>query len=104
MNKAIKKIKQFFLFIWNWREHYTMWRIMKRLDTACRKKESLQIKLKYEIIKMIRKYTKMDKDNISKYIPLDEKTKAEIRFQVDLKYGYEMKHLNVKLNKKLQLV
>jgi len=100
----IKLIKRFFKYIWNWRKHYKIYRLTKKIGKAVESKEKRRLKLKWEVIKMVRKYTKMDKDNVSKYIPLDEATKSEIRFQVDLLYGKEMEHLDVKLNDKLQLV
>ena len=97
-------IKSFFLFFWNWRKSLKFYFINKKLKTAVKNKTKERLVLRYKITRLILKYTKWDKDNISKYIPLDEKTKIEIRSQVDAKYGEEMKKLNVKLNSKLQVV
>lgn len=100
----LKSIKSAIVYLWNFRKHLKWYFINRKLKRAIKDKNKRRLELKYEIVKMVRKYTKMDKDNVSKYIPLDEKTKAEIRFQVDLLYGNEMKYLNIKLNDKLQLV
>ena len=97
-------IKLFFYNLWNWRKSLKFYFINKKLKKAVTNKTNERTQLKYDVVKLIMKYTKWDKDNKSKYIPLDEKTKQEIRFQVDLMFGEKMKALNVKLNSKLQVV
>ncbi|WP_372744275.1 hypothetical protein [Lutibacter sp.] len=104
MKKLIKTIQTFFISILSYNKYLKFYFINKKLKKAVTNKTKERLKLRYEITTLIKKYTKWDKDNVSKYIPLDEKTKAEIRFQVDLKFGKQMKALNVKLNSKLQVV
>lgn len=100
----INLIKQFFKYVWTWISRRKARLLTKAVRKAVKSKSLKEKELKWEIVKMVRKYTKIDKDNVSKYIPLDEKTKAEVRFQVDLLYGEDMERLGVKLNDKLQLV
>lgn len=100
----MKSIKLFFLFLWEWRKHLSFYLLNRKLKRAVISKTKQRLRLRYDITRLIMKYTKWDKDRRSKYIPLDEKTRAEIRFQVDLKYGDKMAEHNVKLNNKLQVV
>ncbi len=100
----MKLIKSFFLFLWNWRQHLKFYFINRKLKKAVVSKTKERLRLRYDITRLIMKYAKWDKDHRSKYIPLDEKTRIEIRFQVDLKFGEKMEELNVKLNHKLQVV
>ena len=100
----MSKIKLFLAFLWNWRKHLKFYLINRKLKKAVISKTKERLRLRYDISRLIMKYAKWDKDHKSKYIPLDEKTRAEIRFQVDLKYGAKMAEHNVKLNNKLQVV
>jgi hypothetical protein len=100
----MKSIKLFFLFLWEWRKHLKFYLINRKLKKAVISKTKERLQLRYDISRLIMKYAKWDKDHKSKYIPLDEKTRIEIRFQVDLKYGEKMKALNVKLNHQLQVI
>lgn len=99
-----KTIWKFFKNLWYRIFNRELASVEKKLKKAVKTKERRKLELKFDVQKMVRKYTKIDKDNISKYIPLDEKTKSEIRFQVDLKYGDEMLDLGVVLNNRMQLI
>lgn len=101
MRKLIQIIKAFFQ---KWKDKKIVEKGIETLGTAVKNQQKERLKLRYDITQLIIKYAKLDKDNKSKYIPLDAKTKMEIRNQVELKYGEDMKRLNVKMNKNLQVV
>ncbi|MEI6865785.1 hypothetical protein [Flavicella sp.] len=99
-----KIINQIVLYFKSWRRKRTLNDINKNLKQAVKNKQNKRLLLRYEITKLIHKYAKLDKDNKSKFIPLDLATIAEIKFQVDLQFGSEMKRHNVVLNNKLQVI
>ena len=99
-----KRINQIISFFTNFYKNYKFRKLTIHLKKAAKKKGNERLALRYEISKYIRKFAKLDKNDRSKYIPLDKKTKELIRFNVDEKYGKEMFKLNVKLNKKLQII
>ena len=100
----MKLIKNIFRFFSNLIQNYRVKKITKKLKTAATSKHKERLKLKYEVMLYIRKFRNMDKDNVSKYIPWTEKTKELVRFNIDEKFGKEMNRLNVRLNKKMQVV
>lgn len=99
-----KLFKQIILFFKDFKRKRELNRGIKIVEAAAEKKIDERLRLRYNITKFINSYAKFDKDNVSKYIPFDAKTKAEIIFQVDLKYGEQMKKLNVKLTNKLKVL
>lgn len=100
MTLILNIIKFFKDFIQN----YKVKRITKKLKRAATNKQKERLKLRYQITLHIRKLRNMDKDDVSKYIPWSEKTKELVRFNIDKKYGKEMNRLNVRLNRKMQVV
>ena len=100
----MKYLKQFLLFFKNLFTNYKFKKLTKTLEKASTKKQSERLQLSFEITKYIRKFAKLDKNNRSKYIPLDFATKQLIRFNVDKEFGQKMSKLNIKLNAKLQVV
>lgn len=100
----MKTIKQIINFFNNLYRNYRFNRLNKKLTKVVKKKNNERLKLRYEIAKYITKFAKIDKDNKSKYIPLDWKTKELIKFNVQKEFGQQMANLNVKLNNKLQVV
>ncbi|MGJ8760396.1 MAG: hypothetical protein ACSHXA_07600 [Polaribacter sp.] len=97
-------IKQIILFFKNLYKNYKFNKLNKKLGAVAKKKVDERLQLRYEVTKYIRSFAKLDKDNKSKFIPLDFKTKELIRFNVEEKFGQDMSKLNVRLNKKLQVI
>lgn len=97
-------IKQLILFIKNIFINYKFKKLNNKLEVVAKRKLDDRLLLRYEISKYIRSFAKLDKNNKSKFIPLDFKTKELIRFNVDEKFGQRMSKLNVRLNKKLQVI
>jgi len=101
----MKKIaKQIISFFTKWYKNYKYGKLVDKIEVVAKKKVDERLQLRYDVTKYIRKFAKLDKDNKSKYIPLDAKTKALIRFNVEEEFGQDMSRLNVRLNKKLQVV
>lgn len=99
--KIINRIINFFKNLY---KRYRFKKIEKKLTKVAKKKTNERLQLRFEIANYIRKFAKIDKDNKSKYIPLDFKTKQLIMFNVEKEFGQKMSKLNVKLNSKLQVV
>jgi hypothetical protein len=100
----MKKIKQFFQFIKYIYHNLKYRRLNKKLSKVAKSKKLDRLKLSYEVGKYIRKFAKVDKDNKSKYIPLDFATRELIKHNVNEKFGQKMFKLNVRLNRKLQVI
>jgi len=98
-----QSIKKLFLKIWFWKKHYRLNRINKKLEIALKKEIRQRSKLKIDIITFVRKYLKLDAGQ-SIYIPIDYKSREEIRSIVEANYGENMRKLNIRLNSKLQIV
>lgn len=99
--KLIKKFIKYFKTMWS---NYKLNRLNKKLNKVAHKKTKERLQLRYDISMYIRKLRNMDKDDVSKYIPWNEETKAKVRYNVEKKFGEQMQKLNVKLNKKMQIV
>jgi hypothetical protein len=100
----MKLINQFIKFFKNIYQNYKFKKLNKTLSVVAKKKTDERLLLRFEVSKYIRSFTKMDKDNKSKYIPLDFKTKELIKYNVNEKFGQDMSKLNVRLNNKLQVI
>ncbi|WP_341221038.1 hypothetical protein [Polaribacter atrinae] len=101
MKNPIKQVIQFFKNLY---KNYKFKKLNKKLVVVAKKKVDERLQLRFEISKYIRSFAKLDKNNQSKYIPLDFKTKELIKFNVNEKFGQDMSKLNVRLNKKLQVI
>lgn len=100
----MKLFKQIITFFKRILRRFTYYRLNKKLTKVAVKKKNERLKLRYEVAKYIQSFAKLDKDNKSKYIPLDKKTKELIKFNVSEKFGDNMAKLNVRLNNKLQVI
>lgn len=76
-------------------------RINKKLYKTIEDREVDRIILKGRIVKMVKEYIAINTS--SEFIPPWIKSNAEIREEVLLKYGDEMKHLDIKLYHNLKL-
>lgn len=101
MKSLIIKIALFFSFLWNLRTNLRFKRINKKLYTTIEDREVDRIILKGKIIKMVKEYIAINTS--SDFIPPWIKSKAEIREEILLKYGEEMKQLDIKIYHNLKL-
>lgn len=101
MKSVIAKIALFFKFLWNIRTNLRFRRINKKLYKTLEDREVDRIILKGRIVKMVKEYIAINTS--SEFIPPWYKSNAEIREEVLLKYGEEMKHLDIKLYHNLKL-
>ena len=76
-------------------------RINKKLYKTLEDREVDRIILKGRIVKMVKEYIAINTS--SEFIPPWYKSNAEIREEVLIKYGEEMKHLDIKLYHNLKL-
>lgn len=97
----MKQIALFFSFIWNLRTNLRFRRINKKLYKTIEDREVDRIILKGRIVKMVKEYIAINTS--SKFIPPWYKSNAEIREEVLIKYGEEMKQLDIKLYHNLKL-
>lgn len=72
-----------------------------KLDTALREREVDKIILKGKILKMLRKYLRVDAK--SEYIPKDRRNYTEIRERILAEFGSEMAKVNLAINDNLEL-
>lgn len=76
-------------------------RINKKLYKTIEDREVDRIILKGRIVKMVKEYIAINTS--SEFIPPWIKSNAEIREEILLKYGEEMKHLDIKIYNNLKL-
>ncbi len=96
----MKKIIQFFKFIFSFFTILKFKKINKKLSKKISEQEVDRIILKGLILKACRKYLKIDAN--SAFIPKDYKNNAEIIGHIRANFGKEMDTLNVRINSKLQ--
>ena len=102
MKKIISKIASFFDYLKNYKKINTFKKANVKLDAKLREREVDKIILKGTIIKMVRKYLRIDAK--SKYIPRDNKNNTEIKERILAEFGTQMEKLNVRINDKLELI
>lgn len=102
MKSLFKKIALFFNYLFNFRTIYRFKKINNKLEKTLENREVDRIILKGNIIKMVRKYLRVDAK--SKYIPKDRKNHVEIKNEILHKFGDQMKQLGISINDKLELV
>lgn len=102
MKSLFKKIALFFNYLLHFRTINHFKKVNKKLGQKLEDREVDKIILKGQIIKMCRKYLRVDAK--SKYIPKDYRNKTEIRERVLAEFGDQMKNLGIRINDKLELV
>lgn len=102
MKKIISKIAHFFDYLKNYKKINTFKKANVKLDSKLREREVDKIILKGNIIKMVRKYLRIDAK--SKFIPRDNKNNTEIKERILAEFGTQMEKLNVRINDKLELI
>ena len=102
MKNLLKKIAYWFNYLINIKTILSFKKINKKLEKAVSDQEVDRIILKGNILKMVKKYLRVDAD--SKYIPKERRNKTEIRERVLAEFGEQMKKLNVKITAKLDLI
>ena len=101
MKSLFSKIALLFTFLWNLRTNLRFRRINKKLYKTIEDREVDRIILKGRIVKMVKEFVAINTS--SEFIPPWYKSNAEIREEVIIKYGEEMKHLDIKLYHNLKL-
>lgn len=91
----------FFSFLWNFRTVLRFRKINKKLYKTIEDREVDRIILKGQIIKMVKQYIAINTS--SEFIPPWIKSNAEIKEEILIKFGEEMKHLDVKIYNNLKL-
>lgn len=102
MKKVVAKIKDVLNYLFNFRTINRFKKINKTLEKKLEDREVDRIILKGNIIKMVRKYLRVDAR--SKYIPKDYRNKTEIRERVLAEFGEQMNALGIRINDKLELI
>jgi DUF1009 family protein len=98
----MKKIKAFLYFLFNFKKINLFKKVNKKLYKTIEDREVDRIILKGQIIKMTRKFLRIDAK--SKFIPKDFKSNTEIREQIVAKFGEQMNTLGIRINSKLEFV
>ena len=102
MKKVVAKIKNVLNYLFNFRTINRFKKINNTLEKKLEDGEVDRIILKGNIIKMVRKYLRVDAR--SKYIPKDYRNKTEIRERVLAEFGEQMNALGIRINDKLELI
>lgn len=102
MKSLFKKIALFFNYLFNFRTINRFKKINTKLEKTLEDREVDRIILKGNIIKMVRKYLRIDAR--SKYIPKESRNHTEIRERVLAEFGEQMDKLGIRINDKLELV
>ena len=102
MKKVVAKIKNVLNYLFNFRTINRFKKINNTLEKKLEDREVDRIILKGNIIKMVRKYLRVDAR--SKYIPKDYRNKTEIRERVLAEFGEQMNALRIRINDKLELI
>lgn len=100
--KFFAKIKYVFHYLMNFRTIQRFKKINQKLDEKIKEREVDKIILKGRIIKMVRKYLRVDAK--SKYIPRESRNNTEIKERILAEFGEPMLKLGVKINDKLELI
>jgi RNase P/RNase MRP subunit p29 len=98
----MKKIKAFFYFLFNFKKINLFNKVNKKLYKTIEDREVDRIILKGQIIKMTRKFLRIDAN--SKFIPKDYRNSTEIRERILGEFGEQMNLLGVRINSKLEFV
>lgn len=98
----MKKLIQFFSYLWNFRKINLFKKVNKKLYKTIEDREVDRLILKGRIIEMTRKYLRVDAN--SKYIPKDYRNTTEIRERVLAEFGEPMEKLGIRINTKLEFV
>ena len=101
MKSLFKSIGNFFNYLFNFQTIRRFDKINKKLYKTLEDREVDRIILKGNILKMVKEYIAINTS--SEFIPPWYKSNAEIREEVLIKYGDEMKHLDVKIYRNLKL-
>lgn len=101
MKSLFKKIALFINYLWNIRTINTFRKINRKLYKTIEDREVDRIILKGKIIQMVKEYIPVNTS--SEFIPPWIKSNAEIREEILLKFGDQMKQLDVKIYKNLKL-
>lgn len=101
MKTLFKLIANFFNYLFNFRKIRTFNKINAKLDKTIKDRQVDRIILKGQIIKMVRKFLRIDAN--SKFIPKDHKNNTEIRERILAEFGDQMNKLGVKINANLEL-
>lgn len=101
MKSVFRQIAFFFTFLWNLRTNLRFRRINKKLYKTIEDREVDRIILKGRIVKMVKEYIAINTS--SEFIPPWYKSNAEIKEEILIKYGDEMKKLNIKIYNNLKL-
>lgn len=88
-------------FFKNRKKNKTFTKINQKLEKKLNDREVDRIILKGKILKMVKEYIPINTS--SEFIPPWYKSKAEIREEILIKYGDEMKQLEVKIYHNLKL-
>jgi hypothetical protein len=98
----MKKLIQFFSYLWNFRKINLFKKVNKKLYKTIEDREVDRMILKGRIIEMTRKYLRVDAN--SRYIPKDYRNTTEIRERVLAEFGEPMNKLGIRINTKLEFV
>jgi hypothetical protein len=102
MKNLFKKLAFWFNYLINFRKIKRFKQINQKLEKAVTDQEVDKIILKGKIIKMVRKYLRINAN--SKYIPKERRNNTEIRERILAEFGEQMQKMGIKINSKLELI
>ena len=94
-------ILNFFSFLWNIRTVLRFRKINRKIYKKIEDREVDRIILKGQIIRMVKEYIAIN--TASEFIPPWYKSNAEIKEEILIKFGDDMKHLDIKIYNNLKL-
>jgi hypothetical protein len=100
MEDAIDFVKYHFTKWYNQIKYRKLNKIENALQTALRNKRDIQADIIKRILFLVRKATKKGH---SKYIPLSNKSKAEIRYIIESEFKEEMEREKIYLDQELKI-
>ncbi|MBW4362489.1 hypothetical protein [Flavobacterium taihuense] len=101
MKSLFKLFANLFNYLRNFRTIRKFEKINIKLHKTIEDREVDRIILKGNIIKMVRKYLRIDAK--SKYIPKESRNNTEIRERILAEFGEQMDKLGIRINNKLEL-
>jgi DUF1009 family protein len=97
-----KSIIRLVTYLFNFRKINLFKKVNKKLYKTIEDREVDRIILKGQIIKMTKKFIRIDAN--SKFIPKDYRNTTEIRERILGEFGEKMNTLGIKINSKLEFV
>lgn len=101
MKKLLATLKEIAYNVWYWRRYFKAKSYERKIRRGILDKEKEKISVMIAAKLLIPKKTKK---GLSKFIPLDIPTNAEVKAMILYEYGYKMKVLGMKITDDLKFI